>query len=357
MNAATFLDALGIAFTEHESARPQREAATASSWMLFMQRVLVDLATANRLHAHVGDVFDLAFSTKERSAFAPPVVTIAHDNEWTDTEVSARVYEMLVGFAPLRVAFVYPDMPPDDCAKRILMFAGDWQAPAISEDLVLIGDPRGVHFRWGEWRVLRRDPGAALRDVGLHRFGETTPPADASCLCASTRDAWDVENGKTNPRIDPATAAKIIAGCDRVSSSAVPSHHHYSESVIRDAKYLCRTCSSPWNERTFVDFPGAEPRLIFTPVPDEEPGSWPDAASCACVAPMQTHKFREYRTITVESDVEKIVEGSDVVSKGEKSVHLRCRTCEREWIHRLWYNELAYAYGARLRRFRSLHSS
>ena len=224
--------------------------------MLFMQRVLVEIAKDAGLHAHVGDVFDLAFSPKERAEWAPPLVTIAHDNEWTDAELSARVYEMLVGYAPLRVAFVYPDMPPDDCAKRILAFAEKWPAPPTTEDIVLIGDPRGVHFRWPEWRLLRRDRGEALRDLGVRSSQEL-----GACLCAKTLKAWSTPNY----RLDDATEAEIRRGCDRKESRRVPAHHHFDES-IEDHRYECRTCGASWKNRIFThEMNPSDQRSYFSP--------------------------------------------------------------------------------------------
>jgi hypothetical protein len=374
VDAATFLTALGTTLAKHDAARPQREAANASSWMLFMQRVLVDVAGAAGLHSHIGDVFDLAFSAKERSEWAPPLVTIAHDNEWTDAEVAARIYEMLVGFAPLRVAFVYPDIPPDECAKRILAFAEGWEAPHRSEDLVLVGDPRGVHFRWPEWRVLRRDRGGALRDVGPIGLGPAAP-RDATrdppspprptasptphrgsaptCLCAATREVWDAESGRSNWRVDAATAAEIMSGSDPVASSSVTPHPHYSEERIDDTRYVCRSCGSAWKNRVFSSaIDGSSPRAYFTPEAEDDAGAAPSpgAFSCGCARALMSREFKDYRTIAAGADAKTIIGGCVVVARREDATHLRCRTCNREWMHWLRQDHLAYVYGARLRR-------
>jgi hypothetical protein len=304
LNASSFLSALGSTLARHPHERPQREAANASSWMLFMRRILAEVAEGAGLHVHVGDVFDLAFSPKERNEWAPPVVTIAHDDEWTDAQVSARLYEVLVSFAPLRIAFVYPDMPPDECAKHVVELAGRWTYPEHAEDLVLIGDPRGVHFRWPHWRILRRERGRAFADLGLRDLRTT----EAKCLCAAAREAAEKEPVWTR-KYDAATAATIMSGSDCLSESFEASH------------YRCRSCGARWSyvlhSSPMIDFHYLEP-----------------SRGCSCAELLASaHWVKPLPGGRAEKEV---IEGSALVSAdaSEYTAHYRCSKCNQAWTQR-----------------------
>jgi hypothetical protein len=87
-----------------------------------------------------------------------------------------------------------------------------------------------------------------------------------ACICASTLERWELASGTPNQRIDPATAAEILRGCDLASTTSVTPHHHYSEERIDDSKYVCRTCGSVWKDRVFSSAEdGSNPRSYFTP--------------------------------------------------------------------------------------------
>lgn len=84
------------------------------------------------------------------------------------------------------------------------------------------------------------------------------------CICAATLEAW--ERATPNRRIDSATAAEILRGCELVSTASVPAHHHYSEERIDDSTYECRSCRAAWTNRVFSDaVDGSNPRGYFMP--------------------------------------------------------------------------------------------
>ena len=86
------------------------------------------------------------------------------------------------------------------------------------------------------------------------------------CICAQTLEAWTRGQSTPNYRIDEATAAAILRGCDLKQTSSVIPHHHYSDENIDDERHECRACGTSWKNRIFTHVMNAsDKRSYFSP--------------------------------------------------------------------------------------------